>query len=89
MTSVLKLTDEERNELIQLQTTWTELTKKYGELHYQKKLVNSDLITIDAALDDLDVQRTNAVKRLQDTYGVGQVNLSTGEFLPADASPST
>ena len=83
----MKLTEEERNELVQLQSDWNELTKKYGELHYQKKLVGSDLITVDAALDNLDVQRTDAVKRLQDKYGTGQVNLSTGDFIP-DA-PST
>ncbi len=84
----MKLTDEERAELIQLQASWNDLTKKYGELHYQKKLVDADLLTVDSALDKLDVQRTDAVKRLQDKYGVGHVNLSTGEFTP-DASPST
>lgn len=78
----MKLTDEERNELVQLQSDWNELTKKYGELHYQKKLVDSDLIAVDSALDNLDVQRTDAVKRLQDKYGVGQVNLQTGQFTP-------
>ena len=85
----MKLTDEEREELVQLQASWNELTKKYGELHYQKKLVDSDLVTVDSALDNLDTQRTDAVKRLQDKYGIGQVNLATGDFTPSDASPTT
>ena len=84
----MKLTDEEHAELVQLQASWNDLTKKYGELHYQKKLVDSDLVTIDAALDKLDTQRRDSVNRLQDKYGVGQVNLSTGEFTP-NASSTT
>lgn len=81
----MQLTDEERGELVQLQASWNDLTKKYGELHYQKKLVDADLLTVDAALENLDVQRTDAVNRLQTKYGIGQVNLETGQFTPTDA----
>jgi CDP-diacylglycerol pyrophosphatase len=85
----MKLTDEEREELVQLQAQWNGLTKKYGELHYQKKLVDADLLTVDSALEDLDAQRTDAVNRLQTKYGIGQVNLQTGDFIPTDTSPTT
>jgi len=77
-----KLTEEEYTLLISLQNRWNELTKRFGELHYQKKGIEAELTLTDEALDDLDNERFEAVKRLQDTYGVGQVNLATGEFIP-------
>jgi hypothetical protein len=85
MSEPVKLTDEETSILISLQSKWNELTKKFGELHYQKKSVDAELTLVDQALDDLDSERFEVVKRLQEKYGVGQVNLTTGEFLP-DAS---
>lgn len=82
MADVIKLLQEEHSLLISLQTKWNELTKQYGELHYQKKGIEAELIITDEALDQLDNERFDVVKRLNEKYGVGQVNLSTGEFIP-------
>jgi len=82
MADVVKLPEEEYSLLISLQTRWNELTKRYGELHYQKKTVDAELQMTDTSLDELDSERFELVKRLQDKYGVGQVNLATGEFIP-------
>jgi DNA transposition AAA+ family ATPase len=82
MADAKKLTEEEYTLLISLQNRWNELTKRFGELHYQKKGIDAEITLTDQALDDLDSERFEVVKRLQDTYGVGQVNLATGEFIP-------
>jgi len=82
MAEVVKLPEEEYSLLISLQTRWNDLTKRYGELHYQKKTVEAELQMTDTSLDELDSERFELVKRLQDKYGVGQVNLATGEFIP-------
>jgi len=82
MAEVVKLPEEEYSLLISLQTRWNELTKRYGELHYQKKTTEAELQMTDVSLDELDSERFELVKRLQDKYGVGQVNLTTGEFIP-------
>lgn len=82
MADVKKLTDEEYSLLVGLQNRWNELTKKFGELHYQKKGIDAEITLTDQSLDELDSERFEVVKRLQDTYGVGQVNLATGEFIP-------
>lgn len=80
-----KLPDDEFQQLVDLQTRWSELTKQYGELHYQKKVVESELTSIDVALEQLDADRFETITKLQDKYGAGQVNLTTQEFIPSQA----
>jgi hypothetical protein len=44
---------------------------------------------IDASLVELDNERFSVVTQMQDKYGVGEVNLLTGEFLPEPTSTPT
>ena len=82
MSEPFKLLEEEYVILVSLQRRWNELTKKYGELHYQKKGIEAEVILTDQALDELDGERFEAVQRLQEKYGSGQVDLATGTFIP-------
>ena len=77
-----KLPDDEFQQLMDLQSRWSELTKQYGELHYQKKVVESELSSIDVSLEQLDAERFDVITKLQEKYGAGQVNLTTQEFIP-------
>ena len=76
-----KLPDDEFQQLMDLQSRWSELTKQYGELHYQKKVVESELSSIDVSLEQLDAERFDVITKLQEKYGAGQVNLTTQEFI--------
>lgn len=82
MTSPFKLPDDELALLVSLQNRWGELTRRYGELHYEMKV-------IDASLVELDNERFNVVTQMQEKYGVGEVNLLTGEFVPESTSTPT
>lgn len=82
MSEPFKLPEDEYTLLVSLQKKWNELTKRFGELHYQKKGIEAELILTDNALDELDAERFDVVKRLQEKYGIGQVNLATGTFIP-------
>ena len=79
--STTKLEDSEYNALLDLQRQWNALTAKFGELHYQKKIIETDLNTVDTNLDTIDQNRSDLLKKLQEKYGVGQINLATGEFI--------
>lgn len=89
MTAPFKLPEEDYQLLVSLQQKWNELTKRYGELHYQKKGIDAELVLTDQALDQLDQERFNVVDQLQQKYGVGQVNLSTGTFIPESYNPES
>ena len=68
-----------------LQETWEVLTKRYGELYYEKKMVDAEMKRIDEGLDELEAKRIDVVARVQTTFGkTGSVNLQTGEFLADD-----
>jgi uncharacterized protein (DUF3084 family) len=77
-----KLPDDEFKQLTDLQDRWSALTRQYGELHYQKKVIESELSAIDASLEQLDADRFETISKLQEKYGAGQVNLVTQEFIP-------
>ena len=84
MTSPFKLPEDEYVQLASLQNRWNELTKRYGELHYQQKSITKEIALIDDALTELDTERFTVVTQMQEKYGVGQVNLVTGEFTPSE-----
>jgi hypothetical protein len=80
-----KVSPEDLKVLQSLQETWELLTKRFGELHYEKKMVDTEMAAIDKAFDDLESKRSEVVNRLQSTFGkTGTVNLQTGDFLPDD-----
>ena len=88
MSESIKLLEEELQLLVSLQSKWTDLTQRFGELHFQRKGLEAELQVTDEELDLLDQERVDIVKRLQDKYGHGVINLATGEFIP-DAPPTT
>lgn len=89
MTSSIKLPEDEHTLLVSLQNRFNELTVRYGELHYQKKSLEAELKMVDAAFDELEAERFNAVNKMQEKYGVGRVSLVTGEFTPDESLTST
>lgn len=84
MAEAIKLSEEEHSLLIGLQNRWEELKYRFGDLHYQKKSIKLELRQIDDSFEKLDAERLEVVKQLQDKYGVGHVNLLTGEFTPVE-----
>ena len=82
MTNPFKLPDDELTILVSLQNRWSELTRRYGELHYEMKVIDTNLV-------ELDKERFDVVTQMQEKYGVGEVNLLTGEFIPEPISTPT
>ena len=82
MAQIIKLPDEEFQQLVNLQARFNELTRRFGELHYQKKGIEAEIIVTDEELGLLDQERIDVVQRLQEKYGQGSINLATGEFIP-------
>jgi hypothetical protein len=82
-TNVKKVSEEQLTILRDLQKHFDHLTKRFGELHFQEKLVKQEKDEVDQALDSLELNRRNTVFALQEQFGsTGTVDLSTGEFIP-------
>jgi CDP-diacylglycerol pyrophosphatase len=82
MSEPKKLDEQEVQELKEFSARWDLLTKRLGELHYQKKAVDAELMVTEEALDKLDQERYDALNKLQTKYGTGQLNLTAGTFTP-------
>lgn len=77
MSELKKVSDEQLEELRGIQQQYDLITKRYGELTYELRV-------IEKAMDELETQRVTAVYAIQDVMGsVGAVDLSTGEFTPS------
>ena len=86
MSEHVKVTDEELNILSSIQNQWNQLIRQYGELQFQKHGIDAELKAAYESLDQLDIERFNQIKQLQERYGRGQVDLTTGEFIPDSSS---
>ena len=74
------LTEDEKKQLIDLQTKETEILNKIGELEVNLKLLTSQKETKIQEATKLNEQKTTIAQQLQDKYGEGSINLETGEF---------
>ena len=78
-----KIDETDREHLIGLQMRWESLTKRLGELHYSKILLDMEEQSLDKELRELEQDRRKVVEEFQEKYGLGDVDLDTGEFIPA------
>ena len=74
------LTEDEKKQLLNLQTKETEILNKIGELEVNLKLLTSQKETYIKEATDLNEQKTTIAQQLQNKYGEGSINLETGEF---------
>lgn len=77
-----KLSEEQYNKLLSFQKQLQELVADYGHLHYQKRVVNTKIEEVELLIDELQNEQYEMLQRLQETYGDGQINLSSGTFIP-------
>jgi hypothetical protein len=69
-------------QLNELQNRWNSLTKYNGELRYQQRILEKEIIATDSELDKLDIERMKLNSQLESEFGAtGSVDLITGEFV--------
>tara|TARA_R100000908_G_C3751114_1_gene145699 strand:- start:797 stop:1075 length:279 start_codon:yes stop_codon:yes gene_type:complete len=92
MSEQIKFTDEEMNNIKQVQELYREKTAMFGQLSFQKFQLERQLETAqqaEAALKkeiiDLEQEERALVKTLNEKYGAGTLDPQTGEFKPAQS----
>lgn len=86
MAETRKLEEQDLARLREFTDLFNFLTKRLGETHFQLRLLNSDIQTIEAELDKIEKERIQMMSDLQKKYGQGSVNIGTGEFTPTEVS---
>jgi len=73
---------EELKQIQDVQTQFTILSRRYGELHFQKKIIDDEMLNIDDEMITLENKRTEIMTALQEKYGTGTINIVDGSFIP-------
>ena len=79
----LKFEDKDLNILQQLQKDTDRITYNLGQLSIQKERMLQTEIQLKEELKQIDQRETEVGKEFSTKYGVGNVDINTGEFTPS------
>ena len=80
MSKKVKLTEEELKVLKEYQLSQNQITFDLGNIDIQKALLEGQRGAILEELANLQEKSNKTAKELQEKYGEGNINISTGEF---------
>ena len=75
------LTKEEIKTITDLQTKEEKFISQLGALEYQLQILLRQKKELDNLIDPLQIDKEKLAKSLQDKYGEGSIDISTGEFI--------
>ena len=85
----VKFTDEELQSLQELQNTYASISTQFGQLKVSRINLERQMYSLDEAEDNLTKAweenrqtESDLVKSLNEKYGAGTLNPTTGEFIP-------
>ena len=76
---------EELRRVNEIRTHFGEITQEYGKLQITKRLLEKELSHIEDQFEELLTTEESLMKELNDRYGIGNLNVETGEFTPVDS----
>tara|TARA_Y100000992_G_scaffold24980_1_gene14184 strand:+ start:147 stop:479 length:333 start_codon:yes stop_codon:yes gene_type:complete len=85
----VKFTDEELQSLQELQNTYASISTQFGQLKVSRMNLERQMENLDDAENQLEQNweenrqtESDLVKSLNEKYGAGTLNPTTGEFIP-------
>ena len=89
MSEKTKFTEEELTKITDLRDQTTRITSELGQVQLQKSLISEELQQLEelaanilAQFKNLRAEETEFVGILNEKYGKGTVDITTGEFVP-------
>ena len=84
MTESITVSADDLRRAVAIRQRFAELTHEYGKLGFAECTLKREKVSIEARFDNLAKEEEELVKQLNDTYGVGTMNIETGKFTPDD-----
>ena len=78
------LTTEETKKLKVIQDNEANLITQFGQLEYQIQSLNLQKENLKNNITKLQTESSNFGKELQDKYGEGTIDVTTGEFIKSN-----
>ena len=85
MATPVKIEQMDMNEAVEIRRKFTELTIQYGKIGFAKRAIERQQNEVEKQFDELTRQEEKFLNSLHEKYGVGSLNIETGEFTPATA----
>ena len=89
MAEAIKFTEEELNQITELRELNGSKISEFGQIELELLLANQRIEALEDAKENLRTQyvelqnkERTLVQQLNEKYGAGQVDLSSGEFIP-------
>ncbi len=90
MSNAIKFTEDELKKITDLRDASQNKILEFGQLKLEKLLTSQRLEQLNALEEtaeksyaDLQTKEVELVNKLKEKYGVGTVDLNSGEFIPA------
>jgi hypothetical protein len=90
MSTPIKLTEQELQQVQKLQENYATITAQLGQLKIEMILLNEQLkrlteieTTLTQKYLSIQTEEEQFAKSISEKYGDGDINIETGEFLPA------
>jgi len=84
MAEITKFTEEELNEIKKLQELYNTVVYQAGQVYLDGLTLKNKENQVKSNIEEVKKQEENIISSLTKTYGVGSINLETGEFTPIE-----
>jgi bifunctional pyridoxal-dependent enzyme with beta-cystathionase and maltose regulon repressor activities len=84
MAKTTKFTEEELNEIKELQNLYNTVVYQAGQVYLDKLTLRNKENQVNSNIEEVKKKEETIISSLTKTYGVGSINLETGEFTPIE-----
>jgi len=84
MAETVKFTEEELNEIKELQNLFNTVVYQAGQTQLEKIALDKKEKQVESNFEEVKRREQELVSKLTTTYGQGKINLESGEFIPVD-----
>ena len=80
----VKFSEEEMSKISSVKERYNEITVKLGQLEIEQKILDEQKARAGQEYNKIRKEEVDYAKVLSDKYGTGNLDLSTGVFIPSE-----
>lgn len=79
---MVKVTPDELQHTLELRQRFAEVTQKYGQLAFTQRMIEQEKAELETQFEQLNDEQEKFIRGLNAKYGIGTLDVETGEFTP-------
>ena len=85
MADPIKFTPEEIQEIQSVQSLYNAIVTQAGQVYLEELSLDKKKDQLESNFEEIRSKESEIISTLTTKYGQGQINLETGEFIPANS----